>query len=248
MPDIEWNRRHWGNNYPWPSGGEEWSEFWGSSAAQWHGALMPRLHRHLPARNIVEIAPGHGRWTRFLLPHCETFLGVELSPSCTEFCRTRFAKAPQARFATNDGRSMDMIDDGTVDFVFSFDSLVHSEIDVLQSYIPQILRKLAPGGIAFLHHSNLAAVAKPGPDNHGRGHVSADMVADLIANSGGALLVQETVTWAKVSLLDCLTTFGRAVDHADFSPRRIANPLFMLEAAFIGKYFPAYHWDDGIAG
>jgi hypothetical protein len=70
--------------------------------------------------------------------------------------------------------------------------------------------------------------------------VSADGVAALIAESGGALLVQETVTWGKVPLLDCLTAFGRAIDHPGVTPRRIANPLFMLEALFISKYFPAY--------
>lgn len=248
MPDIDWNRRVWGVTYPWPLDGEEWSDHWGSSPAQWHAALMPRLHRHLPARRIVEIAPGHGRWTRFLLPLCESYLGIDLNQACTDMCRTRYADAPHARFATNDGRSLEMIDDGTVDFLFSFDSLVHAELDVIQDYASQIVRKLAHGGVAFLHHSNLAAVREPVPHNHGRGHVSADAVAAQIAESGGALLVQETVTWGGVPLLDCLTTFGRADDHADVAPRRIANPLFMEEATLIGKYFPAYDWDNGAAG
>ena len=60
MPDLNWNKTVWGSTYGWQAGGEEWSETWGSSEAQWFGSIFPRLHRFLPARQILEIAPG---WT-----------------------------------------------------------------------------------------------------------------------------------------------------------------------------------------
>jgi cyclopropane fatty-acyl-phospholipid synthase-like methyltransferase len=39
------------------------------------------------------------------------------------------------------------------DFVFSFDSLVHVESDVIENYLTQLAKKLKPNGIGFIHHS-----------------------------------------------------------------------------------------------
>jgi hypothetical protein len=50
-----------------------------------------------------------------------------------------------------------MVEDGSIDFAFTFDSLVHAETDVLGAYIAQLARKLSPDGIGFLHHSNIGA-------------------------------------------------------------------------------------------
>jgi hypothetical protein len=48
-----------------------------------------------------------------------------------------------------------MVLDGGVDFIFSFDSLVHAEDAVLKAYVAEFAKKLRPNGAAFLHHSNL---------------------------------------------------------------------------------------------
>ena len=153
MPPVDWNRFEWGQRYSWPDSGEEWSRAWGGSEAQWFGAIYPRLHRHLPAHGILEIAPGYGRWTKFLIPACSSYLGIDLSANCIDACRKRFKDATHAAFFENDGLSLSRALDGSFDFVFSFDSLVHVEIDVLESYIPQLVKKLTPNGVGFLHHS-----------------------------------------------------------------------------------------------
>ena len=48
-----------------------------------------------------------------------------------------------------------MVEDGSVDFAFSFDSLVHAEADVLGAYLGELARKLKPDGVGFIHHSNI---------------------------------------------------------------------------------------------
>ncbi len=53
-----------------------------------------------------------------------------------------------------------MVADGSIDFVFSFDSLVHAEEDVIRSYLDQLGQKLRPDGVGFLHHSNLGEYAR----------------------------------------------------------------------------------------
>ena len=58
-------------------------------------------------------------------------------------------------YFVNDGKSLEMVLDGGVDFIFSFDSLVHAEDAVLKAYVAEFAKKLRPNGAAFLHHSNL---------------------------------------------------------------------------------------------
>ena len=242
MPDLNWNATLWGADYDWPGAGDEWSAPWGGSEPQWFGSLYPRLHRRLPAANILEIAPGHGRWTRFLLPQCENYLGIDLNQSCVDACRARFEKTQHARFESNDGMTLAAAEDGAYDFIFSFDSLVHAEIDVFHSYIPEILRKLKPGGAAFIHHSNYAAGQLPeGHHDHSRGaSVSGAAVADIITASGGAVIVQEVITWIDAHLLDCLTVFGRQDGGHQQPPALLSNPHFGEEANLIARFQAPY--------
>ena len=168
MQDTNWNRQLWDGVFNWAAAGEEWSAAWGGSEPQWFGAIYPRLHRLLPASSILEIAPGMGRWTRFLLPLCRQYVGVDISLECVRGCQERFAGVPHARFVHNDGVSLSEVEDHSVDLIFSFDSLVHAEFDVFTSYIPQILQKMNEGGVAFLHHSNMGALGTAFENPHYR--------------------------------------------------------------------------------
>src|SRR5206468_11718086 len=74
-------------------------------------------------------------------------------------CRRRFAAESHVRCYLNDGRSLSMIPDGSVDFVFSFDSFVHLRRELVEAYLSELGRTLKIGGKGFIHHSNLAAYA-----------------------------------------------------------------------------------------
>jgi len=241
LPHLTWNARKWSGDYEWPEAGEEWSEPWGGSEAQWFGSLYPRLHRFLPASRILEIAPGHGRWTRFLIPASDEYLGVDLNQSCVDICKERFRDDARATFVANDGVSLNAAEDGAYDLVFSFDSLVHAELDVFHGYVPEILRKLKPDGVAFIHHSNMAAGRlRAGEHHHSRAEsVAASAVADIIRQHGGEVIVQETITWIDAHLLDGLTLFGRSGGRAA-PPTLIENPDFGEEALMIKRYQSAY--------
>jgi ubiquinone/menaquinone biosynthesis C-methylase UbiE len=109
---------------------------------------------------ILEIAPGHGRWTQFLQVHCASLIGVDLAQTCVERCTERFRQFQNLKFEVNDKLTLPMIENGSIDFAFSFDSLVHAESDVMSAYANELARVLRPGGVAFIHHSNLDAVRR----------------------------------------------------------------------------------------
>lgn len=243
MPDLDWNRVMWNDHHPWPESGDEWSVRWGGPKAQWYGAIFPRIARWLPARRTLEIAPGHGRWTQFLLRQTDDYWGVDLSPRAIERCRQRFSAYSRAHFAQNDGRSLGAVADASIDFAFSYDSMVHLELDVMGAYCGEILRKLTADGVAFVHHSNAAnGVDADNPNADARGKsVSSGAVKQAIEASGGRILIQEEINWGGVARIDCMTTFCRAEAYAHIRPLQIQNDSFTLEANLIRQVQSHYH-------
>lgn len=234
MPTIEENRQMWAESHDWSHRGEEWSLVWGSSAAQWQGSILPRLVDFLPARRALEIGSGHGRWSRLLRPHCQELILVDLVEPCVAACRAEFADDPAVSCARTDGRTLPGVPERSLDFVFSLDSLVHAEMDVLAAYASELARTLAPDGVAFLHHSNMARVLADHPGTqirHWRGEtVSAEGVREAALRAGLVCPTQEVIDWGGVEECDCLSVVARPGSVWDREPLVLRNPFFMGEA------------------
>jgi ubiquinone/menaquinone biosynthesis C-methylase UbiE len=260
MPDVEANRQQWDGDYAWSEAGEEWSTGWGGADAQWHFILEPRLRTFLPASTILEIAPGYGRWTRYLTDRCGRYIGVDLSARCVEACRRRFADAEHAEFHVGDGRTLTAVGDSSVEFAFSFDSLVHVEDDVISSYLTELQRVLTSDGVAFLHHSNLAAcrpVARPlglalryaerilsretpGFDHWRGATMSAERLEQLAAAAGLVCIGQEIVNWLSGRLIDCMSLVTPKGSRWERPNVVMHNPYFMAEAASTARAAQVY--------
>jgi SAM-dependent methyltransferase len=232
MPTIEENRKAWDEMYEWPDGGEVWSTAWGGSDMQWNSTLMPRLHCFLPAQTILEIAPGFGRWTEFLKDQCRRLIAVDIAERCVEVCRTRFAQSAHVECHLNDGKSLPMVSDGTVDLAVSFDSLVHAQEEAVDGYLGELARVLGPEGVAVLHHSNLGAF--PGLDNpHSRDPaMTAGRFSESAQRHGLSCIGQELIDWGgSAELIDCISLATRPGSHWDRAPRVLKNGRFAEEAA-----------------
>ncbi len=246
MPDVEQNLANW-ERWDWSRQGDEWSAWWGGTPALWYGALLPRIHSFVPTGTILEIAPGYGRWTQYLKDLGERLIVVDMTEQCIERCRTRFSEAPNIEYHVNDGRSLEMVEDHSIDFVFSFDSLVHAEPDVLDAYLRQLARKLKPGGAGFFHHSNFGSyrlmnsLTKRVPNRLRaplvrRGALvdvyawrDAEMTATTFAaqckRAGMSIVSQELISWEHGPyLIDALSVFS--ADEA----RRSPGPAFKNRA------------------
>jgi len=152
----------------------------------------------------------------------------------------------------NDGRSLSMIPDASVDFVFSFDSFVHLRRELVEAYLSELGRTLKLGGKGFIHHSNLGAFADslservPQPmrkllrkikildwEHHRNPTVSADLFQSLCAQTGLHCVSQELINWRGRRLIDCLSWFVRSDSTLQNPTKIIRNPHFMREAARI---------------
>ena len=252
MPSVGENITMWGSPSSWEHAGDEWSEAWGSPEAQWNATLFPRIRNFLPSDAILEIAPGYGRWTEFLRHHCKRLVGVDLNSNCIDGCRSRFEAYPNLTFHQNDGCSLASVPDASIDFVFSFDSLVHVEADTLDGYLSQFRRIMRPDAVAFLHHSNFGAHVKGPyisklrripvvwqfarrtglvtPNQHWRAEtVSADTVRALCEGHGLQCVRQEIIAWGGDVLNDCFSTIALADSITD-KCEVVVNRRFMAEA------------------
>lgn len=224
MPTIAENKRAW-TDYHWNDAGEAWAGAWGGSRMLWYGTLLPRLHPFLPAGRVLEIAPGFGRITQYLLQWSDEVIGVDVTERCVDACRARFAGNPRVRIELNDGVSLASVDSASVDLAFSWDSLVHADVHVLRGYLHELHRVLKPGAAGFIHHSNLGAyvdgqgrLTEPNP--HFRDTtVTAGIFRRLCADAGLRCTAQELITWgAEPVLNDCFSLFRNEDSAAGEEP------------------------------
>lgn len=251
MPTAEDNKKEWDGNYAWADRGDEWSEPWGGPFMQWYGAIFPRIKAHLPSANVLEIACGYGRWTDYLKDLCDNLVVIDLSAECIEECKQRFSESSHIDYHVNDGTSLDMISDSSIDFVFSFDSLVHADAGVIEEYISQLPRVLSDDGVAFIHHSNLGEYSDfyqkirrvPRLEKflrrlgliekslHWRDvGVDAKMVEALAEKYGLSCTSQELVKWGtKTLFIDCMSTIVKPSSSEPTKNKVLRNTRFGQE-------------------
>ncbi len=236
MPTLDENRKMF-ETFEWAKAGDEWSSEWGGTSYLWYGTVFPRIQAFLPTGNVLEIAPGFGRCTQYLAPLCDELTVVDISEKGIDYCRKRFEKYSHIRYFVNDGKTLEMVPDGSIDFIFSWDSLVHVESDIMSLYVPQIARKLKEGGFGFIHHSNLGAFTDPETGEltvanlHWRAKsMSAELFRSYCKESGLKCLSQEIINWGGGPLTDCFSLFARDGSSAESEPFIVENPEFMKEA------------------
>jgi ubiquinone/menaquinone biosynthesis C-methylase UbiE len=261
MPTVKENKALWDGSFKWDKAGDEWSLGWGGTAMQWYSSLLPRIHSFVPANTILEIACGYGRWTQFLKDLCSNLIAIDLSENCIQGCRQRFSNCSHISYFVNNGKSLDMIGDNSVDFLFSFDSLVHADEPVLKAYIAQLPRILKHDGVAFIHHSNLGEysyylsiqkipklrglLTKLGIlENVDAGlrdwTVTARKVEQYAEESGLKCISQELMTWGTRALIDCISIIVPKDSPLSRPNVIFRNTLFNEERRYILRLFPLY--------
>lgn len=204
-------QKFWGNSKVWEKDGEEWSVFFGGTEKLWDGFIYPKISAYVKD-SILEIAPGHGRMTSLLMNYSSKLYIVDVNKSCIDFCKHRFCSKDNIYYFTNDGLSLDFIEDGSIDFVFSWDSFVHMQKFVIENYLEGISKKLRYGGVGAIHHSFLMG----GNDEfsfqnkQGRSNFTPNLFKEMCCQYSLEIIEQDIFKFNE--LHDVLSIFKR-VDH-----------------------------------
>ena len=215
MPTLEENR-FW-DKYEWPLDGDEWTDqaaFCGMAYPVWKqdivdAFIVPNVDAN---STVLEVAMGHGRWTPFLAQRARRYIGVDFSPSCVLFCRERFRDLANVDFRLTDGRTISLIASGSVQFIWSFDSFVHIEPDITDSYVAEFARVLCPGGRCSIHHPGTPTGEQR--LHGGRSKLSARLFA-RVANARGLRVISQRDKWGPGErsntrlFADCISTIEK---------------------------------------
>ena len=246
MADTNTNHQYY-TGYNWRSAGEEWSAGWGDTYSFWYGSVMPRLCAYLPFGDALEIGCGYGRLAAHALNYCDNLALTDIAQNCVDACRERFAQHPHVTAYLSDGVNLPFVEDHSLDFIFSINSLVHSDAETLQGLLKEIARVLRKGGCGFFHHSNAEIYTRNGGVKQAELAEFRDVTTSAIlfsewANSAGLQCIrQENINWGTAALLS--DTFS-IVCHRQAFPKSsfdsINNTGFWKEIQYQKKLHDHY--------
>lgn len=175
-------------------------------AEQWRDLIWPKL-QGMDFSVVVDLAAGYGRNSANLLEHAGQLIIVDINQECIKHCQQRFAGEERVSCLQTDGASLKGIANDSVTLVYSFDSMVHFDSDVVRAYLQEFERVLQPGGRCFCHHSNYVGLPGGGVRGapHSRNFMSAELFAHYSIKSGLRVRRQEILDWGGCVGLDCIS-------------------------------------------
>jgi len=107
-------------------------------------------------QSAVEIGPGGGRWTRYMLGFRRLYV-VDYYGDLLEEVKKHVRK-PHIEFIKNNGTDFPGIGDRSVNYLFSFGTFVHLDEHVIQTYLSNMKRIHKAGGNVVIHYSDKTKV------------------------------------------------------------------------------------------
>jgi ubiquinone/menaquinone biosynthesis C-methylase UbiE len=199
MPTIAENLAVYCSPQAFPSDGGEWKNqaaYCGVHYELWKAELFDTFVTPFVAcdMNVVEIAPGHGRWSCLLAPLVPQgcCILVDVSAACIQYCRTRLSTVDNVVYQVNDGATLPFLPNGSIDFIWSYDSFVHIEEPETRSYFSEFRRIMKPRSRGCIHHPGT-----PTPKQRREGWrslVTAALVQQIVETSK-LEIIRQTDTW-----------------------------------------------------
>jgi ubiquinone/menaquinone biosynthesis C-methylase UbiE len=196
--------------------GQETAETYHSVAAshmnaQWESLIGPLLAQFpIDYSRTIDFAAGYGRNARKLLEVGAAHITmVDVNPECVAHLEANFPH-DRATAVLNNGADLAQLETKGFTFLYTFDAMVHFDIELVIAYLPEFARVLKPGAYALVHHSNYTA--NPGGDfrqnPHWRNFMSADIFKHVATRSGLTVLHQNIFSWGEPNN-DCITILRR---------------------------------------
>jgi hypothetical protein len=150
-------------------------------------------HKH----TAVEIGPGGGRWTRYLLGFRQLY-AVDYFQELLDELNKNF-RAKNLIPIKNNGTDFPSVPEHQVDFVFSFGTFVHLDAPVIEGYLQSIRSILRQGGNVVLHYSDMTKIMAR--ENPGFAQNTPVQMRKMVTDAGYRILEEDLTTMWHSSLL-----------------------------------------------
>jgi cyclopropane fatty-acyl-phospholipid synthase-like methyltransferase len=144
-----------------------------------------------PAHTAVEIGPGGGRWTRYLLGFGRLYL-VDFHAEILAEAKRTFRRYSHVYYIVNHGHDFPGIPPSSVDFLFSFGTFVHLELPIIAAYLAAMKTILKPDANVVLQYSDKRKVMAQ--LNPGFANTTPDEVRREVENAGFEVLEEDLTT------------------------------------------------------
>ena len=143
-----------------------------------------------PNTTVVEIGPGGGRWTRYML-NAKQIYAVDYHQELLNELKSNF-NVSNITYVKNNGDNFPNIPNGSIDFLFSFGTFVHLDVEIIDCY----LRNMKP---LLKHESNVVIQysdkTKPiGKNNKEFSENDPDKMRKLILSHGYSIYEEDVKT------------------------------------------------------
>tara|TARA_B100000902_G_C27292757_1_gene908143 strand:+ start:264 stop:947 length:684 start_codon:yes stop_codon:yes gene_type:complete len=101
---------------------------------------------------IIEIGPGGGRWTRYML-HAKQIFAIDFyQPVLDELAKNY--NLPNINIIKNNGMDFPNIDNESIDLIFSFGTFVHLDTEIINEYLKNIKPLLKQNSNVIIQYSD----------------------------------------------------------------------------------------------
>jgi cyclopropane fatty-acyl-phospholipid synthase-like methyltransferase len=150
-----------------------------------------------PQHTALEIGPGGGRWTRYMLGFGQIYV-VDYYSQLLEELRKNF-KQKHIIAVKNNGTDFPGIPDQSVDFVFSFGTFVHLEPPIIEKYLQNLRRVIRPAANLVIHYSDMRKIMAR--ENKGLSQNTPREMRRIILDAGYCILEEDLTTMWHSSLV-----------------------------------------------
>jgi cyclopropane fatty-acyl-phospholipid synthase-like methyltransferase len=144
-------------------------ERWGNARAGAEKLYLPLFDRQSV---VLELGPGTGRYTRYLLPECREMVLVDYSKYVCAWLEEYFAGKGNLRVVHAKDYAMGQVDDGSIDAVIANGVFEHIDLEGFFHYLSTFARVLRRGGRGAINFNNIMS---PGGFEHFRNKLPSGM-------------------------------------------------------------------------
>jgi len=136
-----------------------------------------------PEDTAVEIGPGGGRWTRYLLDFKKLYV-VDYHVELLAELKKNFCK-PGMEFIKNNGTDFPGIAERSIDYLFSFGTFVHLDAPIIEIYLANMKKILKPGANAVIQYSDKTKIMAQLNENFSEN--TPDKMRTMVLNAGDTI-------------------------------------------------------------